>query len=90
MKRNEVIALLNTYEDVAIYEQPNGNIRVTVLDVEGFDENWNEVMRDYDEVAIEQMEDTLAEVADKVEKDFYDYYYFEDCKVIVGYASYDI
>ena len=91
MKRNEVMNIICKCEDdVAIYERPDGTIQVTVLDFEGFDDDWNEVMRDYDEVAIEQMEDTLAEVANKVESDFYTVYHFDGFKVVIDYTSYDI
>lgn len=93
MKRNEVITILKDCEDVYFHEGGSkyaDTIWATIEDFDGFDEDWNEVMVDYDENAVTRMERLLAEGAEKVERDFYDCYYFEDCKVIVGYASYDI
>lgn len=90
MKRTEVIALLNTYEDVAVYEQSNGNIRATVLDFDGFDEDWNEVMLDYDEDAIDEMQERLYQAANEVEPGFSTCYHFDGFTVTVDWASDDI
>lgn len=63
---------------------------ITIDDFEGFDENWSEVMRDYDVDAEEALIDWLEEHCISEEGDFYSYYHFEDFDVQLGYSSYDI
>ena len=63
---------------------------VTMCDFDGFDDEWDEVMRDYED---EEMVDALFELldrAERVEGDFYHTYYFEDCTLELGFDSYDI
>lgn len=69
----------------------NGCIRLTIDDFEGFDEDWNEVEREYENpTAVEEVLDWLEENADNVEYDLYDYYHFGDITVVVGFTSFDI
>ena len=90
-ERTEVLDILHDCKDVSFFEYGNErNIRVTIEDFEGFDEDWNEQMVEYDEDEVDRMERRLAEVANEVERGFYDRYYFDDFTVTVGYASYDI
>jgi hypothetical protein len=65
-------------------------IRVVIQDFDGFDADWCEVDRQYDEDSVDELLSWLEEKADRVEKKFYSYYFFEDVKVSVGYASFDI
>lgn len=70
--------------------QPGNEYHITLEDFEGFDENWSEIMRDFnDEEMIDALFDLLHQ-ADEIEDDFYVRYHFADFSVVVGYASYDI
>ena len=72
----------------AVYSVHHDTYWVTVLDFDGFDENWSEVMRDYaDEEQVEEFEDWLEEHASSVEDG---YYHFEGFSVHLGYACDDI
>ena len=63
---------------------------ITVNDFEGFDEDWSEVMREYDADAMQTVIDWLEENCISAVDDFYSCYYFEEFDVELGYASYDI
>ena len=70
----------------------NGNhIDLTVDDFAGFDENWCEIDREFEDAdAVEEVLEWLGENADCVDGDFYRYYHFGDIVVEVGYTSFDI
>ena len=70
----------------------NGNrIGLTINDFEGFDDDWDEVDREFvDEDAVKEVLDWLEENADCVDGDYYRYYHFGDIVVVVGYTSFDI
>ena len=70
----------------------NGNhIHLTINDFEGFDENWREIDREFvDEDAVDEVLEWLEDNADSAEGDFYEYYYFGEIVVEVGYTSFDI
>ena len=91
MTYEEVMALLETLgDDVSVFAHGDV-IRVTVEDFEGFDDEWDEVMRDYtDEELVDAFLDALEEQALRAEGDFYRTYYFDGYAVQLGYASYDI
>ena len=64
---------------------------VTLQDFEGFDENWREVMRRYDDPkAVERFLDMLESECVSQEGDFYVEYHFDGFSVEVGNASFDI
>ena len=64
---------------------------VTFEDFEGFDDDWDEVMREYDdEDAVDAFIEMLERECVAKEGDFYATYLFDGFKVKVGYASYDI
>ena len=84
-----VLTRLETSGDCYFTEE-EGCFDVTLCDFEGFDEDWDEVMREYED---EEMIDALFELLDRAERtegDFYVTYFFEDCSLELGYASYDI
>ena len=90
MTYEEVMALLETLgDDVSVFAHGDV-IRVTVEDFEGFDDDWHEVMRDYDEDAVDEVFEALEAHCTEVVDDFYTDYCFEGFSVRVGYASYDI
>lgn len=73
------------------YEVTDNRIDLTIDDFEGFDENWDEVFREYvDADALEEVFEWLEENADCVDGDFYRYYHFGDIVVEVGWTSFDI
>ncbi len=86
-----VMELLATAgEDLSIDTRLNGDISVTVEDFDGFDEEWEEIERDYDEDLIDSIEDKLEELADSVDGDYYRYYHFDGFTVVWGHSSFDI
>ena len=76
--------------DVDFFEEDR-MIDLTIIDFEGFDDNWNEVMRDYDNPnAVDALLDWLnANCVSKVDE-FYVIYSFDGFAVQLGYASFDI
>lgn len=77
--------------DVELYHWSDGGYELTLEDFEGFDKDWNEVMREYDnEEAIDILLDWLEDnCIDKTERlDIH--YVFPDFQVTLGYASFDI
>ena len=78
-------------DDVTLNRRSNGIYRLTLEDFEGFNENWHEVEREYDnEEAINALLDWLETNCTEQREDFYTYYEFSDFQVIVGYSSFDI
>jgi len=85
----EMMRELETCGDVTVWEHTTGEgtiYDVTMEDFEGFDEEWDEVMRDYER---EDLVDEFLEAL-RVEGDFYYDYYFDGFRINLGYASYDI
>ncbi len=91
MTKIEILKMLNDLGNDAYVYEHGDDISVDLNDFEGFDKNWSEIMRDYDNSEkVKQALDTLQRNAIIIEDNFYTTYYFEDCSVIVGYASYEI
>ena len=91
MTYQEVLARVQMVEDVSVYEfEDQEQMDLTVEDFAGFDDNWCEQFRDYDEEAVEALIHWLEEHAVSVEEDFYTIFYFEGFEVHLGYGSYDI
>ena len=66
-------------------------LHVTFEDFEGFDDEWEEIFRDYDdEEAVDAFLEMLERECVSHEGDFYVTYHFEGFDVQIGYASYDI
>ena len=63
---------------------------ITVDDFEGFDDDWSEIMRDYDVEAVDALIEWLEEHCISEEGDLYSYYHFEGFDVQLGYTSFDI
>ena len=86
-----ITAKLDTIAQDSWYEVDGNEVALTINDFEGFDEDWNEVDREFvDEDAVEEVLEWLEQNADRVEGDFYQYYYFGDIEVCVGATSFDI
>ena len=86
-----LMILINACENDVDFFKEDRMIHLTINDFEGFDGNWNEVMRDYDNPdAVNALLDWLnANCAFKVDE-FYAVYSFGDFAVQLGYASFDI
>ena len=73
------------------YDEEDRVLHVTLQDFDGFDDDWSEVMRDYDHPeAVEAFEEMLETECSSLEGDFYFDYHFDGFTVRLGYASYDI
>ena len=92
MTREMMIAAIeNLGADASMYEFENGTIDVTLEDFEGFDDNWSEIDREYDnEEAVNAFLEMLEAECSSKEDDFYTIYHFEGFDVQLGYASFDI
>ena len=91
MTYQEVLERVSMVEDVSVYEfSSKARIDFSVEDFDGFDEDWCEVSRDFDEEAVAELVEWLEEHAVEVEDDFYTVYHFEGFEVHLGFGSYDI
>lgn len=89
--KNIILEKLNNLGNDVDFNEYNGVIEIDFNDFEGFDEDWNEVLRDYDNPSmVSELLDFLSNNCKEVIKDFYTTYIFNDFQVVVGYASYDI
>lgn len=93
----EMMKELEECDDILVieYEKKDNNgklYRITLEDFGGFDENWEEINREYTnpELVDELLKALEAQAAIKAIKDFYDEYFFDDYYIKLGYASYDI
>ena len=90
-----IIAMLEKMgEDVDYYVRELHNEKpelvITVDDFEGFDENWSEIMREYDVKAVRALIVWLEEHCISKDYDLYYDFQFEEFDVQLGYTSYDI
>ena len=91
MTIEKITAQLDRISADSYYHVTGNRICLTIDDFDGFDENWNEVYREFvDEDAVEEVLGWLKENADCVDGDFYRYYHFGEIVVEVGYTSFDI
>lgn len=72
------------------YKVSDDEIDVVVKDFDGFDDDYCEIYRDYDEDAVESFEEWLEEHCVSCQLDFYQVYKFDGFSVSVGYESYDV
>ena len=73
------------------YEVAGSRISLTINDFEGFDEDWCEVEREYEDAeAVREVLGWLVEHAEQVTGDLYRSYWFGNIEVEVGYTSFDI
>ena len=90
-----IIAMLEKMDkdvsyDLFDYEKEGKVLHITVEDCEGFDEDWCEIMREYDVDAVRELTDWLDAHCVTKEAPYSVYYYFEGFEVHFGYSSYDI
>lgn len=78
-------------EDASLWDERDYCLDVTLEDCEGFNDNWSEVDREYDNPEmVERFEEMLETECLSQECDFYVLYHFEGFDVRLGYASFDI
>lgn len=91
MTREELRAMMEQYEDVEMYEyEDDREISLTVKDFEGFDEDWHEIDREYDEEKVDELFEILKRECIEFDEDFYTTFEFGEFYITWGYASYDI
>ena len=84
----EMLKTLESVGDVSV-DLDEFDLDVTFQDFEGFDEEWEEVMRDYE---MPELVDEVFDLLDQCdhEGDFYVTYLVDGHRVEVGFGSYDI
>ena len=91
--KKELLEMLNKLEetnDVDFYESEN-TLHVDFNDFEGFDEDGEEIDRNYENgELVHQVLSFLENNCKEQEEDFYKKFIFDDFNVIVGYSSFDI
>lgn len=92
MTKEKMISIIEDLgNDASLWENPNGTLEITLQDFEGFDDEWNEVDREYDnQNKIDEFFKILDTECISKERDFYTTYHFKNFNVEIGYASYDI
>lgn len=90
MNKEKLMELLNNANADVDFEFTEENfLDVTINDFEGFDEEWNEISREYvNAQAVENVLDFLNQF--NCEGDFYRVYQVDELLVQVGYTSFDI
>lgn len=77
--------------DAIHYVDSEKTIHVDINDFEGFNDDWDEIYRDFDdEDAINGLFRLLEKNANSIDDDYYIVFHFDDFKVSWGYTSYDI
>lgn len=86
-----LMTLINACENDVDFFKIDRKIHLTINDLEGFNDDWNEVMRDYDNPnAVDALLNWLdTNCAFKVDE-FYTIYSFDGFAVKLGYTSFDI
>ena len=89
---DEMMRLVNACDvDVEFDTFHDGSHLITLQDFEGFDDDWSEIMRDYNnEKAVDALLDWLETHCISCQEKLYTTYTFPDFQVKVGYASFDI
>ncbi len=93
MTLEKMMAMVEALGDDASmwYDEEEKVLDVTLRDFEGFDDDWSEIMRDYDHPeAVEAFKEMLETECSSQEGDFYFDYHFDGFTVELGYSSYDI
>ena len=91
MTREMMIVAIDALANDALLWDDGYCLHVTLEDFEGFDSNWDEIIREYDDPkAVEAFLEMLEAECVSFEDDFYVTYHFNGFDVCVGYSSYDI
>ena len=86
-----MIAAIEALGNDAFYDVVGEEINITLNDFAGFDEDYCEIMRDYDnEQAVENFLKKHNNESISFKDNFYKDYKFDGFTVSLGYASFDI
>lgn len=78
-------------DDATLERYSDGEYRLTLEDFEGFDKNWNEVEREYEnEEAVDALLKWLEANYTERKSNLYIHYAFPDFRLTLGYASFNI
>lgn len=87
----QILTMAETLGDDACIHDCDDEIFVEFDDFAGFDEDWSEITRKFDDIdAVRAFRKMLAEEALEIDDDFYTTYYFDGLTVKTGYTSYSI
>ena len=85
-----ITAQLDRISADSSYDVTDNHIELTIDDFDGFDEDWNEIDREFvDEDLVDEVLEWLEENADYADGDFYRSYYFGKIVVEVDYSYFD-
>lgn len=88
---NTLMTLINACENDVDFFEEGKTIQLTICDLEGFDDDWNAVMRDYvNPDAVDALLDWLNANCIFKTYEFYTIYFFNDFTVQLGFSSFDI
>lgn len=92
MTREMMLAAIEALgADADLFDEDDYCLDVTLEDFAGFDEDWSEIDREYDDAeAVEAFLEMLDAECVSREGDYYVTYHFEGFDVQIGYASFDI
>lgn len=88
-----ILTRLETSNDVTGFWEPaegTTHFDVNLNDSEGFDEEWNEIYRNWADSEMVEAFFEVLDTAERTEGDYYVTYYWADCSLTLGYTSYDI
>ena len=84
----ELIALLEASGDLCVERDGEVEVSLTLLDFEGFDDDWSEVFRSYSEPElVDEFEELIEGIA---EGDYYQYFEIGGMSYCLGESSMDI
>ena len=85
----ELIALLEASGDLRVdRDEEEAEVSLTLLDFEGFDDDWSEVFRSYSEPElVDEFEELIEGIA---EGDYYQYFEIDGMSYCLGESSMDI
>lgn len=92
MTKEKMISIIEDLgDDASLWEYSDKELKVTLQDFEGFDTNWDEIMREYSNPdKVDKFFKILNVECITKKEDFYTTYYFKDFSLEINYASYDI
>lgn len=89
--KDTVLKMLDNLKDDVTFYIYKGIIHVTIDDFIGFDDDYNEIFRDYtDPKGIGKLLNYLDKCSLCTKDDLYITYYLQDCIVEIDYTSFDI
>ena len=87
---DKIMERLDLLENDVSYYTDGDTLYITVNDFSDFDDNWDEIFRDYDERGVRDLMDILADLCNEHTDSFYHVYYFDYFTVHLGFSSYDV